>query len=115
MQQSVRAERNANPEELALKEFVTQLKAKGLTPEAFFRICDGAYDKAVSASLFKVQIIQLKLKLTPNQIRRLTLIFDEDMEGQITLKEYQHALEAFNLQSDPHINTKSSQLSYRPF
>ncbi len=66
MQQSVRAERNANPEELALKEFVTQLKAKGLSPEAFFRICDGTYDKAVSASQFKVQIMQLRLKLTPN-------------------------------------------------
>lgn len=40
MREKIQFERMANPDEVAIKEFVTQLKAKKMTPEAFFRVCD---------------------------------------------------------------------------
>ena len=76
------------PEYTAVEYFVFSLKSRGLTPEAFFRICDSAYTKSVPVEVFKKKIGELKIKLADTQIRRLVLIFDEDMEGTISLSEY---------------------------
>lgn len=43
MRMSIKVERESDPEEFALKEYVTQLAAKNMTPEQFFRLCDGTY------------------------------------------------------------------------
>ena len=76
------------PEYAAVEYFVFSLKSRGLTPEAFFRICDSTYAKSVPVEVFKKKISDLKIKLAETQIRRLVLIFDEDMEGTISLSEY---------------------------
>jgi len=43
-----------------------------------------------------------KLQLSKGQIARIILILDEDMEGNITLAEYQNALEAYGQSGEPH-------------
>jgi len=35
---------NMSPEEQAIREFTSQLRAKKLSPESFFRICDSDYN-----------------------------------------------------------------------
>jgi hypothetical protein len=84
---AVQEKRSTAPKEaLALQEFKQRLQQKaGLTPEAFFRCCDSRYQKTISCDLFKAQIAQLNLRLSRAQISRLILIFDEDLEGNITL------------------------------
>jgi len=69
-------------------EFVAQLKAKRITPEAFFRICDVSYARSVSADQFKEQMETLNIRLTNTQQQRLMLILDENFTGRITLEEY---------------------------
>lgn len=76
-----------------------------MTPEAFFRICDGNYQQAFSTSHFLRQIDAFKLPVSETQKKRLALIMDEDLNDCITLDEYQNTLEAFNLQKEPHIST----------
>lgn len=73
-----------------------------MTPEAFFRCCDSRYQKSISCDHFKAQVSQLNLQLSRAQISRLILIFDEDLEGNITLEEYQDALEAYNCSGEKH-------------
>ena len=53
-----------NPEKAVMDEFVTQLKAKNLTPEGFFRICDNAYARRISKESFKNTLVHFKLRLT---------------------------------------------------
>ena len=48
-------------------------------------------------------ITTLKLRLTSAQLRRLLFIVDESFCGNVTLDEYQNALEAFQLNKDCHI------------
>ena len=48
-------------EELALKEFKQQLAKKGLTPEAFFRVCDTGYKKSITVDQFKSALSTFKL------------------------------------------------------
>ena len=99
-----KAAQKKNPEEVALKEFVTQLKAKNLTPEAFFRICDQAYARRISKGCFRGALTALRLRLTSMQIKRLEYIFHEDADdGDITYEEYQHALEAYDVCGEKHL------------
>lgn len=49
---TIKMEGDSNPELLALTEYVTQLRAKKLTPEAFFRLCDKTYKKSVEQKDF---------------------------------------------------------------
>ena len=90
-------------EEKALREFSTQVQRKGLTPEGFFRSCDADYQKTVSIDTFKKHVDALKRKLTKGQVSRLALILDEDMEGNISLEEYNNALEAYGIAAEHHI------------
>jgi Ca2+-binding EF-hand superfamily protein len=101
---AVQEKRSTAPkEELALQEFKQRLQQKaGLTPEAFFRCCDSGYQKSISCDHFKAQVSQLNLRLSRAQISRLVLILDEDLEGNITLEEYQDALEAYNCSGEKH-------------
>ena len=49
-------------------------------------------------------------------IRRLRIIFDENMTGKITYTEYQHALEAFELSAETHfIGQKAGGKGYERF
>ena len=41
-----------------MTEFVTRLKAKNMTPESFFRICDVAYARKISVDVFKAALQQ---------------------------------------------------------
>lgn len=50
---------NQSPEELAMREFATQLKNKKLTPESFFRICDTDYKQSVTVANFKEALSSL--------------------------------------------------------
>jgi len=49
MRETLRNEEKANPEHSALVEYVTQLKAKFISPEAFFRLCDTKYAKEITS------------------------------------------------------------------
>jgi len=77
---TIRSDAANDPDEAALKEFVSQLNAKHMTPEAFYRLCDGKYIQSFSTNHFKKQMRSLGLKLQETQMRRLCLIFDEDLE-----------------------------------
>jgi len=74
-----------SPEEKALKEFKLRLGKKGLTPEAFFRICDTTYQQTITVDQFKTALKTHKIWLSRGQNKRMELIMDEDMEGHITL------------------------------
>lgn len=45
--------RNVSNEEIALQELKQRLHKKGLTPEAFFRVCDAEMAKTVPVEKFK--------------------------------------------------------------
>lgn len=96
-------------EGLALKEFTTQLKAKRMTPEAFFRICDVSYSKSVPVDNFKQQVELQGLRLTRSQMDRLILLLDENMTGAIGLEEYQGALEVYGLAGEKHFVSQGRQ------
>jgi len=115
MRTKILNEQKSNPEEYALREYVTQLKGKKMTAEGFFRLCDCTYSKSITIDVFKSKIKEIGLKLTETQVRRLALIFDEDMEGSISYEEYQNALEAFKLSAESHINCNTNSRHYRPF
>jgi hypothetical protein len=51
-------------EEMALKEFKQRLSKKGMTPEAFYRICDTNYKKTITVDQFKNTLDTFKLQLT---------------------------------------------------
>ena len=58
-------QQNTSNEQLALQEFKARLMKKhALTPEAFFRVCDPHYKKAVSCNQFKNQIANHNLQLS---------------------------------------------------
>ena len=61
-----RLAQKTNPELAVLTEFVTQLSAKNVTPEAFFRICDRAYARRISKQDFKDGLKLLNLRFTPS-------------------------------------------------
>jgi len=50
-----------------LFEFVSQLKAKRISPEGFFRMCDISYAKSVPVDIFKENLLAFGIKLTPTQ------------------------------------------------
>jgi Ca2+-binding EF-hand superfamily protein len=84
------AERAASdfPEGEALKDFVSQLKAKRISPEAFFRMCDSGYKKEITYEAFRFGINKLGLKLSKTQLMRLEYVVDEDGSKKITLEEF---------------------------
>lgn len=96
-------------EEMALCEFKTLLRAKGLTPEAFYRCCDPEYNRTISIDTFKKMISNFNIYLSRSQISRLVLILDEDMEGHITLDEFYNALEAYGCSAEQHYATDGSE------
>jgi hypothetical protein len=85
-----------------------------LTPEAFFRVCDPTYKKVISVDTFKQFMKESKLELSKGQMARIILILDEDMGNQISLVEYQNALEAYGQSGEPHFNPDGSD-NYVPF
>lgn len=85
-----------------MAELKTRLRKKGLTPEAFFRVCDQEMKKSIPVDRFKSMLSNFKLEMSRGQISRLALILDEDMEGNITLEEYYHALEAYGQFGEDH-------------
>ena len=54
-------------------------------------------------------LIDFNLQLSREQISRLILILDEDMEGTITLEEFYNAIEAYNCSGENHIPTDGSE------
>jgi Ca2+-binding EF-hand superfamily protein len=103
------------PEGEALKDFCTQLKAKNLSPEAFFRVCDSGYKRRISKEAFSKGLEKFKIKLSKTQEKRLLILFDEHMTGNITLEEFQNALEAFELNVEDHFLTSNPKKAHRPF
>jgi Ca2+-binding EF-hand superfamily protein len=95
-------------EEAALLELKQRLARKGLTPEAFFRICDPDYARSVPVEKFKTMLAHFKLELSRGQISRLALILDEDMEGNISIDEFNSALEAYGQGGEKHVATDGS-------
>mgnify|MGYP000403192448 FL=1 len=87
-----------------------RLAKKGLTPEAFFRTCDPGYKKSVPVDRFRSMLTNFNLQLSNGQIKRLILILDEDMEGNITLEEFQNGLEAYNCSGESHTNPDGSDI-----
>ena len=59
-------------------------------------------------------LTSFKLELSRGQVSRLCLIFDEDQEKNITLAEYQNALEAYGQSTEKHIDPEGSDY-YVPF
>jgi len=55
-----------------------------------------------------------KLQLSKGQVSRLILILDEDMENNITIKEYFEALEAYNcsMENHQHVEGVGFELSF---
>jgi Ca2+-binding EF-hand superfamily protein len=53
----------------------------------------------------------MELKLTKAQISRLVMIFDEDIEGTITIEEYMNALEAYGCSCERRRSMDSSVLT----
>lgn len=101
-------------EQIALQELKIRLARKGLTPEAFYRVCDTKLSKSISTERFKSMIHNFKLELSRGQIARLILILDEDQEGNITLQEYYNALEAYDQSGEEHYDPNGSDY-YAPF
>lgn len=52
--------------------------------------------------------------MTRAQLSRLIMILDEDIEGNITLEEYNNALEAYGVSGEIHKPTDGSVI-YHPF
>lgn len=88
-------------EEQVLKEFKKLLHEKlKLTPEAFFRLCDADYEKAISCERFMSMLKQLNLVTAKSSLERLCAIFDEDLNEEITLEEYYSALESYQVRGE---------------
>lgn len=68
----------ASGEYIALKEMKLGLKRKGLTPEAFYRVCDTNMIKDVPVESFRSALEDFSLGLSRGQISRIILILDED-------------------------------------
>lgn len=51
------------------------------------------------------------IKLTSGQLKRLMLILDEDMSGEISLDEYQNALQAYKVAEEKHVNTSGTDVN----
>ena len=107
-------QRNVSNEEIALSELKSRLRKRGLTPEAFFRVCDTEMKRSVPVDRFKSMLNNFKLELSRGQISRLALILDEDMEGTISLEEYYNALEAYGQHGEDHSTLDGSGF-YVPF
>lgn len=99
---------------MVLHELKIRLAKRGMTPEGFFRTCDSEYTRSVPVSKFKQMIANFKLELSRGQISRLCLILDEDCEKNITLAEFQNALEAYGQSTEKHIDPAGSDY-YVPF
>lgn len=84
-------------EEQALKEFKEKLENElKMTPEAFFRQIDVDNKLEIGVTEFKRQIKKMKLSLTKKTVNRLIAIFDEDINGTISIEEYYNTLYAYN-------------------
>ena len=81
------------PEERAIVQFKDMVKSKGLTLEAFFRVCDLNNNKVISYEEFRSTLAQMRLQVGEGQVRRLMLVFDEDCNGSIQMSEYYNCLE----------------------
>lgn len=81
---------------------MTQLKAKKLTPESFFRICDSDYTQRITVASFKEHLQSLNVQLSKAQMSRLIMVLDEDIEGVVTLEEFNNALEAYGVAGEKH-------------
>jgi Ca2+-binding EF-hand superfamily protein len=88
-------------EEQVLKEFKKKLLEKlKMTPEAFFRLCDADYEKAITTDKFMSMLKQLNLVTGKSSLERLCTIFDEDLNDEITLAEYYSALESYQVRGE---------------
>ena len=79
---------------------MSQLKAKKITPEAFFRLCDANYTRNVPKEVFVQTMQNMGIRLSATQTKRLVMLFDENLSNTISLEEYQNALEAFSVSQE---------------
>lgn len=64
LQKKQNKNRSVSNEELALQELKQRLLKKGLTPEAFFRVCDLEMKKSVPVEKFKSMLQNFKLEMS---------------------------------------------------
>lgn len=105
--------REKSSEEKAVIELKQRLGKKGITPEGFFRLCDDTYTQKVPIFRFRKMLTNFKLWLSEGQIKRLCLILDEDDSGEISLEEYQNALQAYRCDEETHVITDGSDILLR--
>lgn len=98
--------KDKNPEGTALQDLCTQLKGRRITPEAFYRMCDINSSKKIPNETFAQCIRDFGIKMTELQIKRLLLLLDESFDNQIAYAEFCNALEAFDLDMEPHFSSK---------
>ena len=97
-------------EENALKEFKNKLNDElKLTPEAFFHKVDFDNKLEIKVTEFKRSIKKNKLSLSKKTINRLIAIFDEDINGYISIEEYYNTLYAYNCLGETEIKMGQSQ------
>lgn len=101
--------KKSSAEQRVMTEFKTRLARKNLTPEAFFRLCDEQYEKKVSKQRFQQMLKTINLQLNARQVNRLILIIDEDISGEISLEEFQNAVEAYKIAEERHVSADSTQ------
>ena len=78
------------------------LKAKGLTLEALYKLCDSQEKQIISHNEFAEWTKKLKLPLKEAQIKRFMMIIDEDCTGYIKYHEYEQTLEAYGYPSEKY-------------
>lgn len=88
-------------DEIALHEFKDILqKQLGITPEAFFKLCDSQGKKSFNIGDFRKQILETKLVMSQKSVNRLIDAFDENLKGAVTIDEYYDALDAYDCRGD---------------
>ena len=91
---------SGNFDEQVLLEFRSALDKRNLTPDGFFRICDQQQTQTIQTEDFKLQLRQLKLDLTEENIMRLVMLFDEDYNEVITYEDFIDSLDAYGVMRD---------------
>lgn len=71
-----------------------------MSPEAFFRLCDKSYTKEISCTQFKYMIQKSGLKLPQSTLNNIITIFDEDLNGTITIKEFYNVLDSYGARGE---------------
>ena len=78
-----------------IDQFVVHLKKYKLTPDKFYRICDENMKRKITTKTFIDQINKLNIGYSPETVKRLVLVFDEDFNEEITYAEYIDTCDAY--------------------